>query len=61
MKFIDEALITVESGKGGAGAVHFRREAFIPRGGPDGGNGGTGGDVLVVVGQGLNTLFYFFH
>ncbi|HLB59650.1 MAG TPA: GTPase ObgE [Bdellovibrionota bacterium] len=61
MKFIDEALITVESGKGGAGAVHFRREAFIPRGGPDGGNGGTGGDVLVVVDQGLNTLYHFRH
>lgn len=46
MKFIDEVTITVSSGKGGAGAVSFRREAMTPRGGPDGGDGGKGGNVV---------------
>ena len=57
--FIDEAYITVRSGKGGDGIVHFRREKFVPRGGPDGGNGGKGGDVVMIVSQHLNTLFPF--
>jgi len=47
VKFIDEAIITVQSGNGGAGCVSFRREKFIPRGGPDGGDGGRGGDILI--------------
>ena len=57
--FIDEAKITVCSGKGGNGMVHFRREKYINRGGPDGGDGGKGGDVILVVSEHLNTLYPF--
>ncbi len=56
MKFIDEVTITVSSGKGGPGAVSFRREALVPRGGPDGGDGGKGGDVIVKVDPRLHSL-----
>jgi GTPase len=56
MKFLDEAKIHIRSGDGGAGAVSFRREKFIEFGGPDGGNGGRGGDVWAEVVAGLNTL-----
>lgn len=57
--FIDEATIHVRSGNGGDGAVHFRREKYIPRGGPDGGDGGKGGDVVLEVQHTLNTLAAF--
>lgn len=59
MKFIDEATITVHSGDGGRGCVSFRRERFIPKGGPDGGDGGHGGDVLLKAALGRRTLYRF--
>ncbi len=55
----DEATITVQSGDGGNGIVHFRREKYVPRGGPSGGDGGKGGDVYLVVQPTLNTLVRF--
>jgi GTP-binding protein len=59
VKFIDEVSLTVQSGNGGRGCVSFRRERFIPRGGPDGGNGGRGGDVRLVAREGRRTLYPF--
>ena len=56
MKFIDEALIEVIAGDGGNGAASFRREKYIPRGGPDGGDGGRGGSVFAVADRNINTL-----
>ncbi|HEY1751455.1 MAG TPA: GTPase ObgE [Caulobacteraceae bacterium] len=56
MKFLDQCKIYIRSGDGGGGAVSFRREKFIPRGGPDGGDGGRGGDVWIEAVEGLNTL-----
>jgi GTP-binding protein len=57
--FLDEVIIRVRSGAGGSGAVSFRREKFVPKGGPDGGDGGRGGDVILVASQGLSSLSHF--
>src|SRR3954467_11285774 len=59
MKFIDEVKIVIASGKGGQGCVSFRRESMTPRGGPDGGDGGKGGDVILKVEKNLNSLVDF--
>jgi GTP-binding protein len=59
VKFIDEATITVQSGDGGSGCVSFRREKFVPRGGPDGGDGGKGGDIILKSASRRRTLLPF--
>lgn len=59
MKFVDEAEIFVEAGKGGNGCLSFHREKFIEKGGPDGGDGGHGGDLYLIADSGLNTLVDF--
>ena len=59
MKFIDETVIIVESGNGGKGCVSFRREAHVPRGGPDGGDGGRGGSVILSATSRHNSLYPF--
>ncbi|HBH11362.1 MAG TPA: GTPase ObgE, partial [Gammaproteobacteria bacterium] len=61
MKFVDQATIRVEAGKGGDGCLSFRREKFIAKGGPDGGDGGDGGSIFLLVDEGLNTLVDFRH
>ena len=61
MKFVDESTIRVEAGKGGNGCLSFRREKFIPFGGPDGGDGGDGGSIWLEGDEGLNTLADFRH
>ena len=59
MNFIDEAFLEVRAGNGGAGASSFRREKYIPFGGPDGGDGGKGGNIIFRVNQNKNTLIDF--
>lgn len=59
MQFIDEAIIIARSGNGGNGVISFRREKYIPKGGPDGGNGGKGGDVVIIADKQLGTLLDF--
>ena len=57
--FIDEVKIKVKAGNGGNGCLAFRREKFVPRGGPSGGDGGRGGDVVMVANSNYNTLLHF--
>ena len=59
MRFVDEAEIKVQGGNGGRGCASFRREKFIPFGGPDGGDGGKGADIYLVATPGINTLADF--
>ena len=59
--FTDRAKVFIKSGDGGNGHVSFRRELYVPNGGPDGGDGGRGGDVIFQVDKGLNTLVDFRH
>lgn len=59
MQFIDRSKISVKAGDGGNGKSSFRREKYVPRGGPDGGDGGKGGDVVLVVDENINTLLNF--
>ena len=59
--FADRAKVFIKSGKGGDGHVSFRRELYVPNGGPDGGDGGRGGDVIFQVDTGKNTLVDFRH
>ena len=59
--FLDYARIYIRSGKGGDGHVSFRREKYVPAGGPDGGDGGRGGDVIFETDKGMDTLFFYKH
>ncbi|HWE64515.1 MAG TPA: GTPase ObgE [Chloroflexota bacterium] len=61
MAFRDQVKIFVRAGSGGAGSMHFRREKYVPKGGPDGGDGGRGGSVYAVADPGLNTLYRYIH
>ena len=57
--FADSAKIFIKSGNGGNGHVSFRREKYVPNGGPDGGDGGKGGDLIFLIDEGMNTLSNF--
>src|SRR5438046_7143590 len=59
MKFVDEARLKVQAGNGGRGSASFRREKFVPFGGPDGGDGGHGGSIYLRAASGINTLADF--
>ena len=59
--FRDEAKLKIKAGDGGNGCVSFRREALVPRGGPDGGDGGKGGDVILIADENYNTLYHLIH
>ncbi len=61
MNFIDEAVLEIMAGNGGSGCSSFRREKYIPKGGPDGGDGGMGGNIYIEVDESLNTLIDFHH
>ena len=61
MRFVDEAKIIIRSGSGGQGSVSFRREKYVPRGGPDGGDGGKGGDIIFKATTNLLTLYDYRH
>jgi GTP-binding protein len=59
--FVDQVTIELIAGAGGDGCVSFRREKYVPRGGPDGGDGGHGGDIEIVAQEGVNSLTAFAH
>ena len=61
MRFVDQATIVVQAGKGGDGCRHFRREKFVPKGGPDGGDGGRGGDVIIAASNRARSLIDYHH